>query len=182
MLVRNDGLRVVSAGWNTLNTPHLQTLALAAPPVRAAATPAEPGLWDPSYELTIDFELPQVQGFGAHRPYVAVWIENQDRFPVRTLALWFNKMRWLPDLRAWYRDDRTRSQSEGTEILGSVTSATRSPGKYTLKWDGKDNSGKPVKAGRYTVFLEAAREHGGLQPGAPRANPQRTTSASPGAS
>jgi hypothetical protein len=51
--------------------------------------------------------------------------------------------------------------SEGTEILSSVTSATRSPGKYTFKWDGKDNAGKPVKAGKYTVLVEAAREHGG---------------------
>ena len=84
-----------------------------------------------------------------------------DRAPVRTLALWINKMRWLPDLRAWYRDDRLRSQSEGTEIVRSVTSATRSPGKYTLKWDGKDNAGKLVRTGRYTVLVEAAREHGG---------------------
>jgi hypothetical protein len=42
-----------------------------------------------------------------------------------------------------------------------VSSATRSPGKYSFKWDGKDNGGKLVKAGHYTVMVEAAREHGG---------------------
>jgi hypothetical protein len=31
-----------------------------------------------------------------------------------------------------------------------------------LKWDGKDNAGKLVNAGQYTVLVEAAREHGGL--------------------
>ena len=35
------------------------------------------------------------------------------------------------------------------------------PGRYSLRWDGKDNDGKPVKAGSYTICVEAAREHGG---------------------
>ena len=30
-----------------------------------------------------------------------------------------------------------------------------------MKWDGRDNAGKPVKAGKYTVVVEASREHGG---------------------
>ena len=38
-----------------------------------------------------------------------------------------------------------------------------SPGKYTRAWDGKDNGGKLVKAGTYTVYIEAAREHGTYQ-------------------
>src|SRR5206468_2359978 len=79
------------------------------------------------------------------------------------LALWTEKPRWLPELRAWFRDDRVRKMAEGNEIASSVSSATRSPGKYTLKWDGKDNAGKPVKAGKYTVVIEATREHGTYQ-------------------
>ena len=151
MLVRNDGHRVVSAGWNSLVAPRM-ALAGAAAQVKAASSAAESGQWDPAYELTINFEVPQAQGFGARRPYVAVWLEDKDRFPVRTLALWLNKTRWLPDLRSWYRADGLRSMAEGTQIVNSVTSATRSPGKYTLKWDGKDNAGKLVRAGKYTVL------------------------------
>ena len=97
------------------------------------------------------------------RPYVAVWIEDKDKFPVRTLALWYEKPRWLPDLKAWYRDDRLRALAEGTELSHSVSSATRPPGRYTLRWDGKDNKGKPVLSGKYTVCVEAAREHGTYQ-------------------
>ena len=67
------------------------------------------------------------------------------------------------EARAWYRDDRIRSMAEGRDIAASVSSATRSPGKYSLKWDGKDNAGKTVKAGKYTVCIEAAREHGTYQ-------------------
>ncbi|HWC96922.1 MAG TPA: DUF2271 domain-containing protein [Candidatus Sulfopaludibacter sp.] len=154
MLVAKSGARVVSAGWNAM-------LAQVAPVRKVSTSPAEGGQWNPGYELTVNFELPQAQGFGARRPYVAVWIEDKDHFPVRTLGVWFDKTRWLNELRAWYRDDRLRAMSEGNEILGSVTSATRSPGKYSFKWDGNDNSGKPVKAGQYTVMIEAAREHGG---------------------
>jgi thiamine biosynthesis lipoprotein ApbE len=160
MLVRQDGRRITSAGWSALQMPPLQMAAWAAPFAKPAAA-VDPGLWNPGYELTVNVELPQPQGFGARRPYLAVWIEDKDRYPVRTLAVWFNKPRWLNELRAWYRDDRLRAMAEGGDILGSVTSATRSPGKYSFKWDGKDNSGKPVKAGRYTVMVEAAREHGG---------------------
>jgi len=29
-----------------------------------------------------------------------------------------------------------------------------------LKWDGKDNAGKLVNAGQYTVLVEGVREHG----------------------
>jgi thiamine biosynthesis lipoprotein len=53
--------------------------------------------------------------------------------------------------------------SEGNDITRTVASATRPPGHYTLKWDGKDNQGKLVKAGTYTICVEAAREHGTYQ-------------------
>jgi Predicted periplasmic protein (DUF2271) len=32
-----------------------------------------------------------------------------------------------------------------------------------LEWDGKDNDGKLVKNGKYTVFFEVVREHGTYQ-------------------
>jgi FAD:protein FMN transferase len=161
LIVKKDGVQIASAGWNSLQAPRMQMFAAAVPQSKGAAPAANGAQWNPGYELTVNVEIPQTQGFGARRPYVAVWIEDKDHFPVRTLAVWFQKERWLNELRAWYRDDRLRAMSEGTEILNSVTSATRSPGKYTFKWDGKDNAGKAVKPGRYIVLVEAAREHGG---------------------
>lgn len=114
-------------------------------------------------EVVVNLELARIEAQRYRRPYVAVWVEDKDKFPVRTVALWFQKDRWLPDLRGWYRGDRLRLLAEGNEIAASVSSATRPPGKYTLKWDGKDNKGAPVKPGKYTVFIEAAREHGSYQ-------------------
>jgi hypothetical protein len=56
-----------------------------------------------------------------------------------------------------------RNAVEHRDITASVSSATRPRGKYTLRWDGRDNAGKLVKPGTYTVNIEAAREHGGHQ-------------------
>jgi FAD:protein FMN transferase len=160
MLVARSGATYLSAGWNSLQAPRAQMIAAAVPQSKPA-TAKDSDLWNPAYELIANVEIPQTQGFGARRPYVALWIDDKDHFPVRTLAVLFEKARWLNELHAWYREDRLRAMSEGSEILNSVTSATRSPGKYTFKWDGKDNAGKLVKEGTYTVLVEGAREHGG---------------------
>lgn len=113
-------------------------------------------------ELTVTLELARFDT-QTRRPYVAIWVADQDKFPVRTIALWREKVRYVAELKAWYRDDRIRAMSEGSDLLSSVSSATRPAGKYTVNWDGKDNAGKYVKPGKYTVYLEAAREHGTYQ-------------------
>jgi thiamine biosynthesis lipoprotein len=166
LLIERDGHRIASAGWSALEAPRSRmalAFAAAPAPVPTPAPQAGAGMWDPSYQLTIDLEIARPEGMRARRPYVAVWIEDKDKFPVRTIALWIERQRWLPELRAWYRDNRTRATADGKDITASVSSATRSPGRYTLKWDGNDNAGKPVKAGTYTVWIEAAREHGTYQ-------------------
>jgi hypothetical protein len=156
LLIARDGSRFTSPGWNKLGT----VFAPAAAQPEAQETP---GSWDPQDELTISFELARIAGGRARRPYVAAWIEDKDGFPVRTLALWSQKPRYIPELRAWQHADVMRNAMEHRDITASVSSATRPPGKYTLTWDGKDNAGKLVKPGTYTVNIEAAREHGGHQ-------------------
>lgn len=149
LLIAANGRQIASPGWHLLPlVPFAQTSAAAA----------ASGL-----EVGIQFTLARIADPRYRRPYVAVWVEDKDRFPIRTLALWTEKPRWLPDLKAWYRADRLRSLAEGTDLTASITSATRPPGKYTLKWDGKDQAGKPVKPGRYTIAIEASREHGTYQ-------------------
>ncbi len=151
LLIARNGAKFHSRNWTGI--------AMSPAPV---PVPAD-GAFDTSYELIVNLEVARITDGRARRPYLAVWIEDKDKFPVRTVALWLEKTRWLPDLKAWYRDDKMRSMAEGNDITSSVSSATRPPGKYTLKWDGKDNAGKLVKAGKYTVCIEAAREHGTYQ-------------------
>ena len=114
-------------------------------------------LWTAGQTLDINFELARFEG-RARRPFVAVWIEDEDHKPVKRIAVWYNKPRWLPDLRSWFAAKR-----EVEFDAASVTGATRSSGEYTLVWDGKNDAGEYVPLGKYTVFIEAAREHGTYQ-------------------
>ena len=114
-------------------------------------------VWNANQELVINFELARFEG-RFRRPFVAVWIEDEDHKPVRRIALWYNKPRWLPDLRSWYAAQRA------SEIdVTSITGATRPAGNYALVWDGKNDAGQLVNQGKYTIFVEAAREHGTYQ-------------------
>ena len=114
-------------------------------------------LWIAGQTLDITFELARFEG-RARRPFVAVWIEDENHKPVKRIAVWYNKPRWLPDLRSWFAAKR-----EVEFDAASVTGATRGAGEYTLVWDGKNDAGEYVPLGKYTVFIEAAREHGTYQ-------------------
>lgn len=155
LIITNDGKRVESKGWNSLVDPNIEvkTTATVASALSAAEKP-----WDPKYELAITFEMNVIAG-NNHRPFAAIWVENEKREPVRNLALWYNKTKWVPDLKNWYRINGEKFKAD-KENYASVTGATRSPGKYTIKWDGKDDSGKLVPQGKYTILIESSKEHG----------------------
>jgi thiamine biosynthesis lipoprotein ApbE len=160
LLVLADGSRIQSGGWRALTADAQPRLPVPSPVARVFAAGQS------GFALDVNVEIAQIQGGGrVERPYLAIWIEDKDKVPVRTLTVLYrpNEARFLADLRAWYRADRLRAMADGTEIIGSVSSATRSPGRYTFTWDMNDQQGKPVKPGTYTVCIEAAREHGTYQ-------------------
>lgn len=108
-------------------------------------------------QLEIQIELPKIETGTYHRPYVAVWIENEQQQPVRLIEAWLEKPDWIKDLRRFWRK---LGRSE-PELVDAKTGATKGPGSYKVRWDGKDEQGKAVAAGTYVVFVEAAREQGG---------------------
>lgn len=114
---------------------------------------ATPALAAPA--VSVEFELPLIANGEAHRPFVAVWVEQSGK-PVRSLALWMDDNEWEVDLRRWWR----KAGRYGHQQLDAVTSATRSAGRYQLSWDGHNASGQPVAAGEYLLVLEAVREDG----------------------
>jgi len=165
LLVKKDGEKIASPGWRSYEAPRALRAHIQArtPTFQTIAAQSGGAQWDPKFELTVSLELSLIEGTRVHRPYVAVWIENENHAPVRTISVWFGKYKYLDELRAWSRDESSRSTSEDTHILNSVSSATRPPGKYTFQWDGKDDAGNPMKAGKYNVMIEAVREHGTYQ-------------------
>src|ERR1051325_1778113 len=70
---------------------------------------------------------------------------------------------WLPDLKRWYSSDQIRKRTDKTDMVDAISRPTRPPGKYTVIWNGKDDHGKPLPRGEYTLCIDAAREHGTYQ-------------------
>ncbi len=129
--------------------------------------------WDDRYELVVSFEInaPKAERGRYRRPFVAVWAVDKNGISVRTMALWLSVggaggEQWLPDLKRWRRDDEARRETDPFDVVhekNSVARPTRPPGKYRVVWDGKDDKGKPLPGGEYTILIDAAREHGTYQ-------------------
>ena len=167
LIVAPDGSTTRSDGFARFERSRVVLASRAAAPVPDDAKPAIAA----DSELVISFEIRPTEGDARRyrRPYVAAWVEDKDGLPVRTLALWLQTKapgpRWHPDLKRWYKDDQVRKLADAGEadLIETIARPTRPPGKYDVAWDGKDDAGKPVPAGEYTLFLEAAREHGTYQ-------------------
>ena len=155
LIITKDGKRVESKGWNKLVDP---TIKEAKPEASSPVMYGAEKPWDAKYELAVTFEMNAIAG-NSHRPFAAIWVENESKVAVRNLALWYNKTKWVPDLRNWYRINGDNFKAD-KENYASVTGATRSPGKYTIKWDGKDDKGNYVPQGKYTIIIETSKEHG----------------------
>ncbi len=162
LIVATDGRVTRSDGWGRYEGPG--PLALRQEPADGAGNS-----WGDDFELLVKLEINR-SGTGKRRyqrPYLAVWIEDKDGHPVRTLVLWVTATkhgsRWIPDLRRWYRNDQARRLTADIDRLATIARPTREPGKYEIIWDGKDDQGKPVGRGEYTLHIEAAREHGTYQ-------------------
>ena len=163
LMVLADGSQRTSASWMKLAGDGTAPFAtdVASPSARTGAGGAAPLAAESSgVDLVVNLEIASPEGRRAKRPFVAVWIEDENHFPVRTIALWFKGARWLPDLRAWSRAEQLRRSTEGARNPQSIASATRGAGQYAVRWDGKDDSGHALPPGRYSVHIEAAREHG----------------------
>jgi thiamine biosynthesis lipoprotein len=188
LIVTADGEFIRSAGWQHLERPRPIVLALASqrdadsseakstdkakPADKTKAEPKIPSrpAWNKEFELIVNIEInhPEAEKGRYRRPYVAIWVEDSEGRAVRTLALWVSMggsgpFQWLPDLKYWYKSEEERKLAEKKDIFFAVARPTRLPGKYRLIWDGKDNHGKQLGGGEYTIFIDAAREHGTYQ-------------------
>ena len=155
LVITKDGEKIESKNWNSL--VNKSVIENKSPIVKTNfSTVGKP--WDAKFELAINFEFKTIAG-NAHRPFAAIWVEDENKAPVRNLALWYNKTKWIPDLKNWYRINGDKFKADKNNYA-SVTGATRSPGKYTIKWDGKNDNGEYVSQGKYTIIIETSKEHG----------------------
>ena len=116
-------------------------------------------------DLQVEIEIPRLDVAEYHRPYVALWIE-QDNQHIVDLAVWYDlKMKdnegekWLKDMRQWWR----RSGRSLEFPVDGVSGATRAVGTHTVNFSSDSAALKPLKAGNYELLVEAAREVGGRE-------------------
>ena len=167
LIVDREGTPYRSRGWKAIEVSE---------PAAAGA-----GAWQDGHRLTVRFELRDASDQEARgrkrkkfkRHYVAAWVEDAQDRPVRLLALWAERkeFKYVKDLDTFWQ---RRQALGGERQLQDVSRATRPPGVYTLTWDGRDEDGKPVTPGTYSVHIDINREDG-----PPRGRAQHTHTAVP---
>lgn len=117
-------------------------------------------------DLGLNVEIPQLDVSEYHRPYVAIWLENDDQNAIGDLAVWYDVTmkknegtEWLKDVRQWWR----RSGRDQQFPVDGVSGATRPVGKHDLAFNSVKKPLAELKPGRYAVVVEAAREVGGRE-------------------
>lgn len=168
LLIARDGTQHRSAGWEKLAEADQPLRNDPSADVAACDESSPTGAAKPANELVVTFELARPKDRSQYRrPYVAVWLEDESQFPVKTALLWVQTSqpgpRWHRDLLRWYRHDQMRRLVNETRLIGTVSAATRGPGEYKAVFDGTNDEGQPLKPGKYTLFIEVAREHGTYQ-------------------
>lgn len=120
-------------------------------------------------DITLNIEIPQLEVAEYHRPYVAAWIENDQKKHVNDLLVWYQTEtrnpgsehgekgeKWLKDLRKWWRV----SGRELSMPVDGLSSPTKPPGKHQVNLT---ESFKKLPQGTYNLLIEAAREVGGRE-------------------
>lgn len=117
-------------------------------------------------ELKVSVELPGLDVAEYHKPYVAVWIENDSNKVVTNLAVWYDvDMRnnegekWLKDMRQWWR----RTGRNLDLPVDGMSGATRGPGTHQMRFSLEQAQLQNLPAGNYRLRVEAAREVGGRE-------------------
>lgn len=115
-------------------------------------------------EVTLTVTLPRLNVAEYHAPYVAVWIEDEQRQATQ-VAVWYDVamangegQQWLKDLRQWWR----RGGRALSMPVDGLTGATRGPGQHTVS-TRLTAALSSLPPGQYQLVVEAAREVGGRE-------------------
>jgi hypothetical protein len=121
--------------------------------------------WAMAADLSIKFDLPQLNVAEYHKPYVAIWLERADQSVAANLAVLYDLKKdaagdkWVKDLRTWWR----KAGRDAKFPLDGVSGATRPAGSQTMKFDGAKHGLDKLPAGDYKLVVEASREAGGRE-------------------
>ncbi len=132
--------------------------------VTAAVAPPAGNTFNEAHQLRSSVNyVAESSGRRILNPYVAVWVEDTNGILIHTVGISVQLgkgLKWLNDLKRWYKSDQARIDGGGDDTLETISSATRAPGVHEFIWDGRDAAGALVPLGQYKLFFEAAQEKG----------------------
>lgn len=141
-------------------------------------------------DLDISVQIPQLDVAEYHRPYVAIWLEREDRSVAGNLAVWYSQKKGgapagpaaanakpvegKPPAQAgggeggtkWLPDLRQWWRRSGRELsmpIDGVSGATRPVGEQKLSFKTGTAPLAELAPGQYKLMVEAAREDGGRE-------------------
>lgn len=141
LLIDSDGRQYASNNWYQ----HFQQ-------TEKPVTPLNKG-----YLAKINFTLPKINSAEYRKPYVALWVADNKGKVVKNLLILGQSERWMKENRTWWRLQGRKAP----QLLDGFARPTRRPGKYSISWNGRDDFGQQLPKGKYRLYSEAAREHGG---------------------
>jgi hypothetical protein len=104
--------------------------------------------WATAADLSVKFEIPQLNVAEYHRPYVAMWIERADQSVAANLTVLYDikkkdnaGTKWLKDMRTWWR----KAGRDMTSYDG-ISGATRAAGEQTISFGPKPVSTSCLQA------------------------------------
>lgn len=119
--------------------------------------------WPEGFRAEITFRQ-VVEGGGRFKRHgTAVWVEDAQGKRVRILAVWLSRreLKWIKDLPTFWKEAwLAAGGKDDPDAISAWSRASRSPGQYTLAWDGKDEQGQACPQGRYRLRIDLNREHG----------------------
>jgi thiamine biosynthesis lipoprotein len=139
LLIEANGKTHTTAGWDALTCQI---------PGGAA--------WPTDFAMKVDYTVPKINAGNYRAPFVYMWITDANKNVVRTLLLLGNQGRWMQENYLYWR----RVGRRDPEKAQAIAVPSRKPGSYSVVWDGKDDAGKMLPQGAYSLNIESAREHG----------------------
>ncbi|MDE2420521.1 MAG: DUF2271 domain-containing protein [Gammaproteobacteria bacterium] len=149
-----NGESYSSAGWNDLVATE-QDYGTIRTVANSTGTTSST-IWPSGYNAILDYDIPKPTSSNYHAPYVVIWVTDASRKLVRTLHVFGPQAKWMDSNYIWWK-----RYGRMIDNVDTIAQPSRAPGHYTVSWDGKDDAGQRVPQGKYTLHIEATREHGG---------------------